>query len=359
MTDAPTTSATPRADRRFGPLAWCLLSALLFGASTPATKQFTATLHPLQIAGLLYAGAGLCVSPWAFAAWRRNRSPRSARQRWYLLGALLFGGVIGPVLLVLGLARAPAGSVALWLNLETVATALFARFFFKEHLSGVTYAAVALIILASLLLSAGDAYAGSAAVLVGLACIAWGLDNNLTSLIDSYTPAQITFAKGLVGALINLGLSLHFSAAALELRAVASVLSVGALGYGLSLVLYVGSAQQLGATRSQLIFSTAPAWGLCLSWLVLAEPVQGVQVLAALLMLAALWLYNRERHGHAHEHAALEHGHWHRHDDGHHEHPHPHPSGGERWHSHDHVHVEQQHAHPHLPDLHHRHRHRH
>jgi drug/metabolite transporter (DMT)-like permease len=181
MTETSTPpAATPPAGRRLRPLAWCLLSALLFGASTPATKQFTASLHPLQIAGLLYAGAGLCVSPWALAAWYRNRSPRSTRQRAYLLGALLFGGVIGPVLLVFGLARAPAGSVALWLNLETVATALFARVFFKEHLSGVTYAAVALIILASLLLSTGGQYAGAAAGLVALACIAWGLDNNLT-----------------------------------------------------------------------------------------------------------------------------------------------------------------------------------
>jgi drug/metabolite transporter (DMT)-like permease len=358
MTEPPTPSAaTPPVAARFGPLAWCLISALLFGASTPATKQFTATLHPLQLAGLLYAGAGICVSPWALAAWRRNRSPRSARQRSYLLGALLSGGVIGPVLLVLGLVRAPAGSVALWLNLETVATALFARAFFKEHLGGVTYAAVALIILGSLLLSAGGQYAGAAAGLVALACVAWGLDNNLTSVIDGYTPTQITFAKGMLGALINLGLSLHFSAATLEPRAVASVLLVGALGYGLSLVLYVGSARELGATRSQLIFSTAPAWGLCLSWLVLGEPVQGLQVLAALLMLTALWLYNRERHAHVHEHEALEHGHWHRHDDGHHQHHHT--SSSESWHSHEHVHSEQHHAHPHLPDLHHRHRHRH
>jgi drug/metabolite transporter (DMT)-like permease len=288
-------------------MAWCVLAAVLFGASTPATKQFTQELDAFQIAGLLYAGAGLCVSPWAL--FRRSSTLPTRRQRLYLLGALISGGVIGPVLLVMGLARAPAGSVALWLNLETVATAVLARAFFKEHLGMPTLGAIGLIIVASLLLSSQGSYGFSAAGLVALACLAWGLDNNLTSLIGSYTPTQITFAKGLLGAGVNLGLSAYLTAGALEPRAAASVMLIGALGYGVSLVLYVSSAQQLGATRSQ-------------------------------------------------PHDRLVHSHWHRHDDDHHHHHDPLDPLVPRWHAHEHVHPEQSHAHPHLPDLHHRHRHR-
>ncbi len=351
--------AAPRAtagSTGIAPLAWCLLAAALFGASTPATKQFTERLGAFEIAGLLYAGAGLCVSPWALRSWARASLSPTRRQRLYLAGALISGGVIGPVLLVMGLARAPAGSVALWLNLETVATAALARLFFKEHLGLPTLLAVALIALGSILLSSQGASSFVAAGFVALACLAWGLDNNLTSVIGSYTPAQITFAKGLLGATVNLGLATFMSGRSPALGPALGVMAVGALGYGASLVLYVSSAQQLGATRSQLIFSTAPAWGLGLSWLWFAEPIQGAQVLAAALMLVALWVYNRERHAHAHQHEALSHRHWHRHDDGHHQHEHA--AEVERWHTHEHEHAEREHVHPHLPDLHHRHRHR-
>jgi drug/metabolite transporter (DMT)-like permease len=355
---SPAGSSEPTAPRRPGSSAWplllCLLAAALFGASTPATKHLTSDLGPFQIAGLLYAGAGLAVSPWAVKGWRRGER----NQRLYLLGSLIFGGVIGPVLLVMGLSRAPAGSVALWLNLETVATAVLARTLFREHLGGRSWLALALIIGASLLVSSQGGAGITAATFVAFACLAWGLDNNLTSLIGSYTPAQVTFAKGLLGAAVNLALGAWLSDGALALGAALAVMSIGALGYGLSLVLYVTSAQQLGATRSQLIFSTAPAWGLSLSWFWLDEAILGVQVLGAALMLVALWLLERERHAHAHEHGAMNHSHWHRHDDAHHEHQHTGAEPTLGWHTHEHSHSAGSHSHPHLPDLHHRHTHR-
>jgi drug/metabolite transporter (DMT)-like permease len=342
------------ARRAVGPLGTCLLAALLFGASTPAAKQFTGSMSPWHMAGLLYAGAGVCVTPWALRGARQM--PRaSSRQRAYLLGALLSGGVVGPVLLVMGLARAPAASVALWLNLETVATAVLARAFFKEHLGVQTWLSVLLIVFGSVLLSAQTDAGLLPAALVGLACLAWGLDNNLTSLIGSYGAAQITFAKGLLGASVNLGLAAYFGAAAPPASALLLVTLVGALGYGVSLVLYVSSARELGATRSQLVFSTSPAWGLVLSWVAFGEPVLGSQLLAAALMFAAVWLYNRERHAHYHTHEALLHSHWHSHDDGHHEHHQGAESQG--WHNHEHHHDAHGHSHAHLPDLHHRHRH--
>jgi drug/metabolite transporter (DMT)-like permease len=340
--------------RRLGPLVACLLAALLFGASTPAAKQFTASMSSWYIAGLLYAGAGICVSPWALSAARQSARP-TARQRAYLGGALVAGGVIGPVLLVMGLARAPAGSVALWLNLETVATAVLARAFFKEHLGLQTWSSVVIIVAASALLSAQTGAGFTAAAFVALACVAWGLDNNLTSLIGSYSAAQITFAKGLLGAGVNLALGAYFDGSAPAPRDALLVMLVGALGYGVSLVLYVSSARELGATRSQVVFSTAPVWGLVLAWTAFREPVLGTQLLAAAMMLAALWLYNREKHAHHHTHEALHHTHWHTHDDGHHAHDHGSQQAG--WHSHEHEHAPTTHAHPHLPDLHHRHRH--
>lgn len=257
--------------------------------------------------------------------------------------------------MLMGLARAPAGSVALWLNLETVATAVLARAFFHEHLGAPTWLSIVLIIAGSAILSAQGLSGLTAAMFVAAACVAWGLDNNLTSVITAYTPAQITFAKGVLGAAVNLTAGAFLDPRELLAWRSLAVGLVGALGYGASLVLYVASARELGATRAQLIFSTAPAWGLALSWLALKERVLGSQLIAAGLMSAALWLYNRERHAHLHAHEPALHRHWHHHDDGHHDHAHSPPVRG--WHEHEHEHEAREHSHPHLPDLHHRHRH--
>ncbi len=352
-----------------GPLAWCLLAALLFGASTPAAKSLVAELGPVLLSGLLYAGAALAVVP---AVWVRRVASRTERgegaaagarqpgrvraNRWRLAGAVAFGGVVGPILLLWGLSLAPAGSVSLWLTLETVATAVLARLLFREHLEKRGWAAVALVVLASAILS-GHTHLGSAVALVALACVAWGLDNNLTSLIDGYTPAEITLVKGLVAALvaIPLGWALGGQGSLLQ---VAGALGIGALGYGLSLVLYVAGAQQLGATRSQLVFSTSPLFGLGLAWAVLGETVGWVHGLAVALMAMALWLLHREHHEHEHEHHPATHTHWHQHDDGHHDHRHPRLGSAQGWHQHEHEHDGRTHRHPHRPDVHHRHRHR-
>jgi len=342
------------------------LAAMLFGASTPAAKSLVSEVGPVLLSGLLYAGAALVVAPavWRERAKRRRAPPRSdpmqpahhthdSANRWRLLGAVVSGGVVGPILLLWGLSLAPAGSVSLWLTLETVATAVLARLLFREHLETRGWIAVARVVLASAALS-GSLHLGPAVALVALACVAWGLDNNLTSLIDGYTPAETTLAKGVGAALvaIPLGWALGGQGSLLQ---IAAALGIGALGYGLSLVLYVAGAQQLGATRSQLVFSTSPLFGLGLAWAALGETVGWIHGFAAALMAVALWLLHREQHAHTHAHHAGTHTHWHRHDDEHHDHSHP--SSVQGWHQHEHQHDERTHSHPHRPDVHHRHGH--
>lgn len=340
---------------RARPILWCLIAAALFGASTPAAKPLLAGLSPLLLAGFLYLGAAIAVAPWAV----RGLSGLSVDRKnvYNLAGAVLFGGVLGPALLLTGLSIASAASVSLWLNLETVATAVLARVFFKEHFSRRTWLAVALVIAGSVLLAPGSPTGGLASGLVALACIAWGLDNNLTAIIDRFSPAQVTFTKGLVAGSVNVALGLALDPVPLELWAVGSALVVGAFGYGASLLLYIAGAQHLGATRSQLIFSTAPAWGLGVAWLVLGESLLPVHLVAAALMGLAIWLWHRDGHSHGHVHPRLTHHHWHRHDDEHHEHEHDSPVLSGTWHSHEHTHEPQEHEHEHHPDLHHRHDH--
>jgi len=343
-------------NRRTAPILWCLTAAALFGASTPASKQLLRGLGPLALAGLLYLGAALAVLPFSFRGGSRTLR-RKRRNVLMLLGAVLFGGILGPVLILVGLQQAPAASVALWLNLETVATALLAWAFFREHLDRKTWMAAGLTVAAGVVLAAPSGFATApAALLVGLGCLCWGMDNNLTALVDGFTPAQTTLVKGFVAGSVNLALSFLLESPTLSPSFVGVALAVGALAYGASIVLYIRGAQHLGATRSQILFSTSPFLGGVFAWVVLGEPVLAVQIGAGALMIAALWLLLSARHEHDHEHGPMVHTHNHRHDDGHHTHEHEGRAAGMR-HTHEHEHEEMEHSHPHEPDLHHRHSH--
>ena len=274
-----------------------------------------------------------------------------------LAGAVVFGGGVGPVLLLLGLQLAPAASVSLWLNLETVATALLAWLFFRENVDRRTWVSVLLVVVAGVVLAAPEGFVAVwPAALVAAACVCWGLDNNLTALVDGFTPAQTTAIKGVVAGGANLGLAFLIEGPTLGLSTLLGALGIGALSYGISILLYVHGAQHLGATRSQLLFSTSPFIGVVLAWTLLGEPVLAPQISAAALMAFALWFLLTARHDHEHRHEPMRHTHAHRHDDGHHDHAHPGRVGSRR-HVHEHEHDAELHAHPHEPDLHHRHDH--
>ncbi len=332
-------------------------SAILFGASTPLGKLLLDTLPPFQLAGLLYLGAALGMLPFSVS---RSQGPflPLRKNRLHLAGAIFFGGVLGPVLLLLGLEKASAATVALWLNLELAATAVLGYLIFKDHLGRFGWLGVAGTLAASLLLSWQEGPIGTSALaLVTAACICWALDNHLTALIDTITPPQSTCVKGMVAGSLNLAISYFTEPFGTEIPAILSALLLGAFAYGFSISLYITAAQNLGATRSQMIFASAPFFGVALSALVLGESISPLQMMAALILVAALFTLFLDRHSHAHTHTPLTHKHWHHHGDGHHLHGHPDPEPGgkpENFHGHWHQHPQTSHAHPHWPDIHHR-----
>lgn len=340
---------------RTAPAIWCVVAAALFGASAPVAKALLEDLGPLTLAGLLYLGAAIGVAPFS----RRGGSPERRRDRArmkYLVGAVVFGGIVGPVLLLWGLSRTPAASASLWLNLETVATAVCAWLLFREHLGVRAWLAIACVVAAGALLALPlDAGTLAGAGLIALACLCWGLDNNFTSLIDGYTPAQSTLIKGLVAGMVNLGLGVTFEGLP-PATSLAPALGVGALAYGVSIMLYISGAHHLGATRSQMLFASAPFWGMALAWSAFGEPVTAMQLVAIAPMAVGVALLLRSTHAHTHTHETLTHTHSHCHDDEHHTHVHPGLAASVR-HTHEHSHTPVTHAHAHHPDLHHRHPH--
>lgn len=333
-------------------------SAFLFGAATPASKALLSGISAQALAGLLYLGAALGMLPVVFGEhafrwpWRAGR-----RSFLFLSGAIILGGILGPLLLLLGLTAAKAGSVSLWLNLEFVATVILGHFVFRDHLTPRGWIAACGTFIAALLLLGGERSGGIfPAILVASGCICWGFDNHFTALIDGITPAQTTLWKGIVAGIFNLLIGNATAGEVGQPGIVTIALLVGAVSYGISITLYVTSAQGLGATRSQMIFSTAPFFGLLLSVTVLGETFTGVQALAAAIIAVSLIILFSEEHEHVHRHDYISHQHAHRHDD-HHDHKHV-DVGFSKKHSHWHEHKPKEHNHKHWPDLHHRHKHK-
>lgn len=343
---------------------YAIAAAVLFGLSAPAAKLLLGAIDPWLLAGLLYLGSGGGLALLCLVDGRRRRrveAPLARRDLPWLGGAILAGGVIAPVLLLVGLARTDAATASLLLTLESVATALLAWFVFGENVDRRIAAGMLLVAGGAATLAwpagaGGGTLAGMAAIVA--ACIGWGIDNNLTRKVALADPLQVAMLKGLVAGPVNLLLAIAAGGAALPaIPAIVGALLVGFLGYGVSLALFVLALRHLGAARSGAYFATAPFIGAMVAVPLLGEPVTAQLVLAGLLMAWGIWLHLTERHVHEHEHPPLEHSHRHVHDL-HHRHRHDAADPPGEPHSHRHAHVRLRHAHAHMPDSHHRHDHR-
>jgi drug/metabolite transporter (DMT)-like permease len=281
---------------------------------------------------------------------------RRADWPWLAL-VIAAGGIVGPLLLMFGLARTDAAGASLLLNLEGLATMGIAWVVFRENVDRrLLLGAFAILAGAALLAWQGQASFQWGAVLIAGACLFWGIDNNLTRKLSSADPVQIAMLKGLVAGTVNLLLAMANGASLPRLSILLAVILVGFLGYGVSLALFVLGLRHLGAARTGAYFSLAPFVGAVLAVVMLGEPLSIKLLVAGGLMGLGLWLHLSEQHEHKHRHDALEHEHRHHHDE-HHQHEHgPDVSPGEP-HAHWHRHPPLVHRHPHYPDLHHRHKH--
>lgn len=339
-------------------------AAVLFGLSTPLAKRLLPSADPWLLAGLLYLGSGLGLTLYRLATSGRRSSAAAetslgrADLPWLTM-AIFFGGIVGPVLLMLGLRITPASSASLLLNLEGVFTALLAWFVFRENFDARIAWGMALISAGALTLSwQGRPLVGPAwgSVAVAGACLCWALDNNLTRKVSASDPVQIALVKGWCAGAVNTVLGLVAGAQVPATGIMVAAGLVGFVGYGVSLALFVVALRELGTARTGAYFSLAPFVGGAMAVIFLGEPAGPGLILGAGLMGCGVWLHLTEHHAHDHAHEALEHDHRHTHDE-HHQHAHgpnvPHVEP----HAHIHRHEPMIHSHPHYPDLHHRHRH--
>ena len=338
-----------------------LLAAILFGASTPFAKLLLGEVSPWLLAGLLYLGSGFGL---VLARLLRDRGWKPsglAAGEWpWLLGAIFFGGALGPLALMFGLTHTSASTASLLLNLEAVLTAVIAWVVFKENADRRIVFGMLAIVAGGVVLAWADGQGGATDWLGPLAivgaCLCWAIDNNLTRRVSASDALFIAGVKGAMAGVVNAALALALGASLPAALVLVGTLSVGLLGYGISLVFFLLALRGLGTARTGAYFSIAPFIGTAVSLALLGESTSAAFWLAAALMGWGVWLHLTEHHEHEHIHEPMEHSHRHVHD-AHHRHQHDFDWNGDDAHEHWHQHEALVHKHPHFPDTHHRHKH--
>lgn len=337
-----------------GYIMQALLAALFFGASAPISKLLLGDVPPVLMAALLYLGSGTGISLVKlyrrFTKDQKEAGIRHLDLKW-LAGAIVSGGILAPIILMISLQNTPASTASLLLNFEGAGTTLIALVFFRESISRRALGAILVITLASIFLStdfrSGFGFSLGALGVI-LACVLWGVDNNFTRNISAKDPLTIVAWKGLVAGsfslLLGLGLGQQLPALTIILR----ILLLGFICYGLSTMLFIYSMRGLGAARTSALYGTAPMAGVLLSFIIFRDPLTLLFGIAAILMVAGAWLLANEEHAHFHIHMPVVHEHRHDHDDFH-------MHGSTDVHSHEHEHPRTEHEHGHMPDIHHRH----
>ncbi len=345
-------------------IIFALLAAVLFGASTPFVKAVIGNdLSPIFIAGMLYFSSGVGMSLIlllrCFSAKTHQHAPITKADRIWLFLAILCGGIIAPIFMMMGIRLIPATNTSLLLNLEGVFTALLAWFVFKENFDRRIMLGMAAIISGGMLLSlnniSGDSISYGALFIIS-ACFFWGLDNNFTRKIAASDPIIIAAIKGIIAGAVNLGIGYFLISKIPGTFDILKISAIGFLGYGLSLVLFIQALSLLGTARTGAYFGIAPFIGALISVIIFYEPVTINLIISAVLMAIGVWIHATEKHIHTHTHEELEHNHKHSHDE-HHKHEHNFEWDGKEPHTHPHKHNKITHSHEHFPDIHHQHSH--
>jgi len=346
------------------PLLYVIFSAILFGLSAPLAKLLGRNIPPLVMAGLLYIGSFIGLSLYAVTTRifktnpDRKPAPLDKKDFPWLAGSIIAGGMIAPFCLMTGLTMVTGFSASLMLNLEGIATAVIAVFLFKENAGRRLWLALACTTAAGVFLSwdpARGKFSIAGPLLILLAMICWGVDNNLTRNISEKDPVQIAKIKGLIAGTGSLLIAYVLGIRISLDPTLALVLALGSFSYGVSLVFFIKALKGLGASRTGTFFSIAPFVGALASLIILKEWTGWVMFPATALMIIGLWIIGRERHAHLHVHKPTTHTHLHYHNDAHHQHGHK--EAIQEPHTHEHEHEEMAHIHSHWPDMHHWHEH--
>lgn len=342
-------------------ITYAVLAAALFGMSAPIAKLLLSEIPPLMMSSLVYLGAGfgmLIVDLTRVIAKTKHPEARLAKNELPFILAMIILDIAAPISLMLGLTMTTAANAALLSNFEIVATSVIALIVFKEAVGKRLWLSIALITIASIILSTNDIFSFSfslGSIFVILSGVFWGFENNCTRKLSIKDPLQVVIIKGLGSGTGALVIAAYANELVWNFRLILPALLLGFFAYGLSIFFYVTAQRSLGAARTSAYYAISPFIGVLLSFFLFDEPITTAFIAASIFMVIGTYFTVAEKHGHQHIHRLLEHEHRHNHSEIHHNHSHE--DNSKKEHSHLHVHIEMIHSHEHTPDIHHRHQH--
>lgn len=324
---------------------FALLASVLYAINMPFSKLLLNQIEPTMMASYLYLGAGVGIGI-LYLITKKKQAKHSEKITKkdvpYIIGMVALD-ILAPIFLMFGLMDTASSSASLLNNFEIVCTSLIALFIFKEIISKKMLIAISLITLSSFALSFEDISSFTfswGALLVLLATLCWGFENNCTRNLSEKNTYIIVFIKGVFSGLGSLIVALCMGEEFAHIGYIALAMLLGFVAYGLSIFFYIKAQGIIGASKTSAYYSVAPFVGTFLSFLILQEELSWTYFLGLAIMIAGTILVVLDtltkKHNHQHEHVII-----HTHDGSTHTHTIIHV------HEHNHIINEEKHGHKH------------
>lgn len=271
-------------------IIFAVLAALLYAINIPFSKLLLNKISPTMLASYLYLGAGLGIGI-MFLLTKQKRNDNSEKYTKkdlpYVIGMIVLD-IIAPILLMFGIMDSTSSSATLLNNFEIVCTSLIALVVFKEVISKKMWLAILLITLSSFVLSFDDISSFKlswGSLLVLLATLCWGLENNCTRNLAKKNTYSVVTIKGIFSGLGSLivALCLHETFANFIYIALAMIL--GFVAYGLSIFFYIKSQGIIGAAKTSAYYSVAPFIGTFLSFIIFNDQLSLTYFIGLAIMI--------------------------------------------------------------------------
>lgn len=289
---------------------FAFLAAVFYAINVPISKVLLQHVGPTTMAALLYLGAGIGIGMMSLFNKKDREKAESLTKAElpYIVGMIVLD-IAAPIFLMLGISYGSSANASLLGNFEIVATTVIALILFKEAVTKRLWVAIGLITLSSILLSfeGTDSFHFSyGSLLVIMATVCWGLENNCTRELSSKSTYQIVMLKGLCSGLGALVISLIKKESFPGFGYIAIALALGFVAYGLSIFMYVRAQNVLGAAKTSAYYAVNPLIGALLAFVFLSESLSWMYVIALIVMVigSALVVVDTfiRQHDHEHQH---------------------------------------------------------
>ena len=291
-------------------IMFAFLAAVFYAINVPISKVLLQHVGPTTMAALLYLGAGIGIGMMSLFNKKDREKAESLTKADlpYIVGMIVLD-IAAPIFLMLGISYGSSANASLLGNFEIVATTVIALILFKEAVTKRLWVAIGLITLSSILLSfeGTDSFHFSyGSLLVIMATVCWGLENNCTRELSSKSTYQIVMLKGLCSGLGALVISLIKKESFPGFGYIAIALALGFVAYGLSIFMYVRAQNVLGAAKTSAYYAVNPLIGALLAFVFLSESLSWMYVIALIVMVigSALVVVDTfiRQHDHEHQH---------------------------------------------------------